>query len=117
MTFFLCCIVLPIVLIIIVAPWVNKISQKGKKDLEQIRHDNYVINTGELPPKDDKIHCPKCGSVQITYNKKGFSAGKAVAGAIVAGGIGLAAGGIGSDKIICTCLKCGKQFKPEEGRF
>lgn len=61
---------------------------------------------------EDNIKCPKCGSSQISANKKGFSAGKAVAGAIVAGGIGLAAGGIGSDKVIITCLKCGHQFKP-----
>lgn len=63
---------------------------------------------------EDNIKCPKCGSSQISANKKGFSAGKAVAGAIVAGGIGLAAGGIGSDKVIITCLKCGHQFKPGE---
>lgn len=61
---------------------------------------------------EDNIKCPKCGSSQISANKKGFSAGKAVAGAIVAGGIGLAAGGIGSNNIIITCLKCGHQFKP-----
>lgn len=60
---------------------------------------------------EDNIKCPKCGSSQISANKKGFSAGKAVAGVIVAGGIGLAAGGIGSDKVIITCLKCGHQFK------
>lgn len=63
----------------------------------------------------DQIKCPKCKSTQIHAEKQGFSAGKAVAGAIVAGGIGLAAGGIGSDKIVITCLKCGHQFKPGEG--
>lgn len=61
---------------------------------------------------DEPIKCPKCGSTQITANKKGFSGTKAAAGVIIAGGIGLAAGGIGSNKIIITCLKCGHQFKP-----
>lgn len=69
-------------------------------------------NLGSTPMQNENIKCPKCGSSQISANKKGFSAGKAVAGAVVAGGIGLAVGGIGSDNVIITCLKCGNQFKP-----
>lgn len=48
---------------------------------------------------EDSIKCPKCGSTQIHTDKKGFSTGKAVAGAIVAGPFGLAAGAIGKNKI------------------
>ena len=62
----------------------------------------------------DNIKCPKCGSTQLTTDKKGFSGKKAVAGAVLTGGIGLLAGTIGSNKIIITCLSCGKQFKPGE---
>ena len=58
------------------------------------------------------IKCPKCGSNQITSEKKGFSGGKAVAGAVLTGGIGLLAGTIGSNKVVITCLKCGNHFKP-----
>lgn len=61
-----------------------------------------------------KVTCPKCGSDQITANKKGFSAGKAVVGGLLTGGIGLAAGAIGSGKIKITCLNCGHEFKPGE---
>ncbi|QJB32120.1 hypothetical protein HF324_12275 [Chitinophaga oryzae] len=61
---------------------------------------------------DNQVHCPKCNSTQITANKKGFSAGKAVVGALLTGGIGVLAGGIGSGKVIITCLACGHQFKP-----
>lgn len=61
---------------------------------------------------NESIKCQKCGSTQITTNKKGFSGTKAAAGVIIAGGIGLAAGDIGSNKIIITCLKCGHQFAP-----
>jgi predicted RNA-binding Zn-ribbon protein involved in translation (DUF1610 family) len=61
------------------------------------------------------IGCPKCGSTQIVANKKGFSGTKAVAGAVLTGGIGLLAGTIGSNKIRITCLSCGNQFKPGEG--
>ena len=61
-----------------------------------------------------EVKCPKCGSNQITANKKGFSGGKALAGAVLTGGIGLLAGAIGKDKIIITCLACGNQFGPGE---
>ena len=61
-----------------------------------------------------KIKCPKCQSDQLTAQKKGFSATKAVGGAILTGGIGLLAGTIGSGKIQITCLSCGHQFKPGE---
>lgn len=64
---------------------------------------------------DTKLLCPKCGSDQLTANKKGFSGRKAVAGAVVTGGIGLLAGTIGSNKIKITCLSCGNQFKPGQG--
>lgn len=61
-----------------------------------------------------EIKCPKCESTQITANKKGFSATKAIGGAILTGGIGIVAGAIGSGKIKITCLSCGHQFKPGE---
>lgn len=61
---------------------------------------------------ENEIHCPRCGSTQITANKKGFSGKKAAAGVLATGGIGLLAGTIGSAKILITCLNCGCQFKP-----
>ena len=62
----------------------------------------------------DETRCPKCASNKIHVDKKGFSAKKAVAGAILVGGIGLTAGAIGQNKIIITCLNCGNQFNPGE---
>ena len=62
----------------------------------------------------EDIKCPKCGSSQISSQRKGFSGGKAVAGAALTGGIGLLAGTIGSNKVNLCCLKCGNQFKPGE---
>jgi DNA-directed RNA polymerase subunit RPC12/RpoP len=64
---------------------------------------------------ETEIRCPRCGSTQITANKKGFSGKKAVAGAVLTGGIGLLAGTIGSKKVIITCLSCGKEFRPGQG--
>lgn len=60
----------------------------------------------------NEVKCPKCGSSSITANKKGFGVGKAIAGDLIAGPIGLLAGGMGSNKVIITCLACGHRFKP-----
>lgn len=38
--------------------------------------------------------------------------GKGVVGAAMAGPIGLAAGNLGRQKVLVTCLNCGYQFKP-----
>jgi predicted RNA-binding Zn-ribbon protein involved in translation (DUF1610 family) len=62
----------------------------------------------------EEIKCPKCGSTQITSNKQGFSGKKAVAGAILTGGVGLLAGTLGSNKVKITCLSCGHTWAPGE---
>lgn len=54
--------------------------------------------------------CPKCviGHLEkIGERTGGFSGGKAVLGAVVAGPIGLAAGALGKKKITYMCKKCG----------
>lgn len=63
---------------------------------------------------ENSVKCPKCGSTQITANKKGFGLGKAAIGGLATGGIGLLAGFIGSGKIRITCLACGYSFSPSE---
>lgn len=65
-----------------------------------------------METQEDKLYCPVCGSTQLTANKKGFGAGKAVAGAVLTGGVGLLAGFIGSGDVKITCLNCGCQCKP-----
>lgn len=55
--------------------------------------------------------CPRCGSNNVHVGPKGFSAGKAIVGAVAFGVVGLAAGAIGSNKIQYTCLSCGKQWR------
>lgn len=62
------------------------------------------------------IHCPRCFSknVQVVgQHKKGFSAGKAIAGTALAGGIGSLAGFAGkkTKKVDMICLDCGKKFR------
>jgi len=54
--------------------------------------------------------CPKCRSTKTTFSKQGFGVGKAAIGAVLTGGIGLLAGGIGANKIRLTCLECGNTW-------
>jgi tellurium resistance protein TerD len=55
--------------------------------------------------------CPKCSSKNLTGNKKGFGFGKAIIGGVLAGGIGLLGGFIGSQKVIVTCMECGYSWE------
>lgn len=57
--------------------------------------------------------CPRCKSTALLYNKKGYGAGKALAGIVLTGGIGLLAGFIGSSKIKATCLQCSHSWNIE----
>lgn len=53
--------------------------------------------------------CPKCrlGYLEaVSERKGGFSGGKAVVGAVIAGPIGLAAGALGRKKTTYKCNKC-----------
>lgn len=62
-----------------------------------------------------QIKCPKCGSTNVSIlgeNKKSFSAGKAVGGAILTGGVGLLAGFVGKKKgYDLLCNDCGTAFQ------
>lgn len=54
--------------------------------------------------------CPKCrlGFLRaIGERKGGFSGGKAIAGVILAGPLGLAAGALGKKKVMYCCDRCG----------
>lgn len=62
--------------------------------------------------EEEPIRCPRCGSTQLTANKKGFGLGKAAAGGLLLGPVGLLGGFLGSSKIKITCLKCGYTWKP-----
>lgn len=55
------------------------------------------------------IRCPQCQSfmIAVSERKGGFSGGKAVAGAIIAGPLGIAAGALGKKKTMYKCTQCG----------
>lgn len=63
-----------------------------------------------MPNQFDAIRCPKCGSTQLTANKKGFGLVKALIGGAIFGSVGLLGGFFGSKKIKITCLHCGHSW-------
>lgn len=62
----------------------------------------------------NQVYCSNCNSSNVTAQKHGFSAGKAVAGAVLTGGIGVLAGLHGSTDIDITCLNCGHKWNPRK---
>lgn len=63
--------------------------------------------------RNGQVYCPKCHSVSVTAEKKGFGVGKGALGLMLVGPkTGVVAGAMGSKKMVCTCLKCGYQWKP-----
>ena len=60
------------------------------------------------------VSCPKCGNLNVQFvqqDRKGFSAGKAVGGALLTGGIGLLAGFAGKKgDYQFFCPNCGNMF-------
>ena len=75
---------------------------------------NPIAQQVVAPQQEEYMCCPKCRSKELHSQHKGFSGGKALAGAVLTGGIGLLAGTIGSKDVQITCLKCGNQFKAGE---
>lgn len=59
-----------------------------------------------------QVYCPKCLSTSVSANQKGFGFVNGALAANIGLDAGMIVGGIGSKKIICTCLKCGYQWKP-----
>ena len=61
---------------------------------------------GKAPNK-----CPMCGEMEqgklVDTSKKGFSVGKAAAGGILLGPVGLVGGALGKKKKAYYCGKCG----------
>lgn len=60
---------------------------------------------------DAQAKCPRCGSTSLSGGKQGFRFGRAFTGAVLFGGVGLLAGGIGANKTVITCMNCGYKFE------
>ena len=86
---------------------VLKESAKASNDLAKIQKQKKIDKNA--------IKCPHCYSKNVQFmqqNKKGFSVGKAVGGAVLTGGIGTLAGFAGKKgKKQWHCQECGNIFE------
>ena len=78
----------------------------------KVKNNEAIINRKAAAREAGQACCPYCGSTSLSANKKGFGLIKGAAGVMVAGPVGVVAAGHGKNKVIVTCLNCGKQFKP-----
>lgn len=103
------------------AAYPNRFSFKGvtieeaKNAIKNHIQPNYTPTPIE-PKAPKKACCPKCHSQNIVpmgHKRKNISVGKAAGGAVLFGGIGLAAGFLGKTekKVEFYCNDCGKVFK------
>ena len=86
---------------------VLKESAEASNDLAKIQKQKKIDKNA--------IKCPHCNSKNVQFmqqNKKGFSVGKAVGGAVLTGGIGTLAGFAGKKgKKQWHCQECGNIFE------
>lgn len=54
--------------------------------------------------------CPRCGAANVAADRRGFSVGKAAAGGLLLGPLGLLGGLHGRDRVRLTCLGCGHEW-------
>ena len=68
---------------------------------------------------DDRVHCPVCGSTDISAVRRNYSPGCGCLGLLIFGWWGLLMGLLGAGKVDLVCHKCGAQWeagKPVSGR-
>lgn len=68
-------------------------------DMESQKRVNEAMTkyAGTINSNDNKVKCPKCGSISITAGQRGYS---------------LLTGFIGSSKTVNRCANCGNRWKP-----
>lgn len=80
------------------------VDELAEKSAAEVKRKKELEASGQ-------VYCPKCLSTSISANQKGFGFARGAIGAAVGLDVGLIAGGIGSKKVVCTCLNCGYQWK------
>lgn len=103
----------------VASKWNIKI--KATQQLSQMTSDEIKkmlsgIETAKSKEIRGILCCPYCGSENVQplgQHHKNFSAGKAIGGAVLTGGVGAVAGFLGknTNQTDFVCMDCGKQFK------
>lgn len=96
----------------------EEIENRGIKTVlrESAKASSNLVEVGKQKKiEKNAIKCPHCSSKKVQFmqqNKKGFSVGKAVGGAVLTGGIGTLAGFAGKKgKKQWHCQECGNIFE------
>ena len=96
----------------------EEIENRGMKTVlkESAKASSDLVEVGKQKKiEKNAIKCPHCSSKKVQFmqqNKKAFSVGKAVGGAVLTGGIGTLAGFAGKKgKKQWHCQECGNIFK------
>lgn len=108
-----------IIIIIFVGGVIGAVIDNQKKSPEQRERELEEFRANQEKKKQEKkqniITCPNCKSKDVTFlqqDKKAFSVGKAVGGAVLTGGVGALAGFAGKKgNKQWHCKNCGNFFE------
>lgn len=108
-----------IIIVIFVGGVIGAVIDNQKKSPEQRERELEAFRANQEKKKQEKkqniITCPNCKSKDVTFlqqDKKAFSVGKAVGGAVLTGGIGALAGFAGKKgNKQWHCKNCGNFFE------
>nr|DAO56179.1 MAG TPA: transcription factor IIS-like protein [Caudoviricetes sp.] len=108
-----------IIIVIFVGGVIGAVIADQKKSPEQRERELEAFRANQEKKKQEKkqniITCPNCKSKDVTFlqqDKKAFSVGKAVGGAVLTGGVGALAGFAGKKgNKQWHCKNCGNFFE------
>ncbi|HFQ8230438.1 hypothetical protein RLK21_05450 [Streptococcus pneumoniae] len=104
-----------IIIVIFVGGVIGAVIDNQKKSPEQRERELETFRANQEKKKQNIITCPNCKSKDVTFlqqDKKAFSVGKAVGGAVLTGGVGALAGFAGKKgNKQWHCQNCGNFFE------
>lgn len=108
-----------IIIVIFVGGIIGAVIDNQKKSPEQRERELEAFRANQEKKKQEKkqniITCPNCNSKDVSFlqqDKKAFSVGKAVGGAVLTGGVGALAGFTGKKgNKQWHCQNCGNMFE------
>jgi len=77
-------------------------------------HRNEQTQNANTDRSAVEVRCPKCGCDQVHASRQGYDVASGVAGGLMFGILGAAAGAADKDKVWITCLNCRSQWRPGE---